>query len=300
MNTSTAVLVTGATGATGGATVRELLQRGIKVRAMVHKLDERSERLAALGVEIAQGDLLDFRFVRAALEGMQRAYFVFPVIPGIVTATGYFAEAANELGSEAIVNMSQITARREAESNASRDHWIAERLFDRSGVPVTHLRPTVFAEWLIYMAPRVAQEGCLTLPFGPVRQAVIAAEDQARVIATILLNPSPHRGQIYPLYGAEELTFAEMVDVMSDVLNRRISYRQIDFDSFEKPLLASGRGAFLAQHMRAVATDHRNGLFTGTNDLVERITGQRPLTVREFISKNKELFAPSSTQRAAS
>jgi NAD(P)H dehydrogenase (quinone) len=171
-------------------------------------------------------------------------------------------------------------------------------LFDRSGIPVTHLRPTVFAEWLLYFASQIAQDGCLTLPFGPVRQAVIAAEDQARVIATILLNPGPHQNQVYPLYGAEELTFAEMVEEMSEALNRSIRYHQIDFDSFEKGLIASGGEAFLAQHMRAVATDHGNGLFAGKNDVVEKITGREPLTVREFILKNKEMFRAPALQSA--
>ena len=293
-----AILVTGATGATGRATVAELQSRGIRVRALVHKIDSRSEQLSKLGAEVVEGDLLDFRSVRAALEGIERAYFLFPVIPGIVQAAGYFAQAANEVRLEAIVNMSQITARREAESHATRDHWIAERLFDRSGIPVTHLRPTVFAEWLIYFASRIAQESCLTLPFGPVRQAVIAAEDQARVIAKILANPGPHQNQVYPLYGAEELTFAEMVDEMSKALDRPIRYHQIDFDSFEKGLLASGGEAFLAQHMRAVAADHRNGLFAGKNDVVEKITGRKPLTIREFILKNREMFTTPSLQNA--
>src|SRR5579859_6611882 len=194
------VLVTGAAGATGRATVAELRSRRVAVRALVHRIDSRSEQLSKLGAEVVEGDLLDFLSVRSALEGMQRAYFLFPVIPGILQATGYFAEAAREVSLESIVNMSQVTARREAESRASRDHWIAERLFDRSGVPVTHLRPTVFAEWLLYFAPRIAETGCLALPFGPAKQAAIATEDLARVIVTILLDPGPHQKQIYSLY----------------------------------------------------------------------------------------------------
>jgi NAD(P)H dehydrogenase (quinone) len=293
-----AILVTGATGATGRATVAELQSSGIRVRALVHEIDARSEQLSRLGAEVVQGDLLDFQSVRSALEGMQRAYFLFPVIPGIVQAAGYFAQAANEVRLEAIVNMSQITARRDAESHATRDHWIAERLFDRSGISVTHLRPTVFAEWMIYFASRIAQDGCLALPFGTVKQAAIAAEDQGRVIATILVNPGPHKNQTYSLYGAEELTFPEMVDEMSKALDRPIRYQQIDFDSFEKGLLASGGEAFLAQHMRAVAADHRNGLFGGKNDVVEKITGRKPLTIREFILKNKQMFAAPPVQSA--
>jgi nucleoside-diphosphate-sugar epimerase len=40
----TSYLVTGATGATGGATARQLLAKGYRVRALAHRRDERSDR----------------------------------------------------------------------------------------------------------------------------------------------------------------------------------------------------------------------------------------------------------------
>ena len=85
-----------------------------------------------------------------------------------------------------------------------------------------------------------------------------------------------------------------MVAEMSEVLARPIQYKQIDFDTFKRGLTASGRGAFLAQHQKHVAIDHSNGIFAGKNDVVERLTGQKPLTIKEFISKNKEMFSLAS------
>jgi NAD(P)H dehydrogenase (quinone) len=97
--------------------------------------------------------------VSEALKGITAAYFVFPIqVPGILEATAFFAQAALEQGVGAIVNMSQITARRIAKSHAAQNHWIAERLFDRSGIPVTHLRPTLFAEWLTYLSQAIREQ----------------------------------------------------------------------------------------------------------------------------------------------
>jgi NAD(P)H dehydrogenase (quinone) len=79
--------------------------------------------------------LLHFESVRNALEGINAAYFVYPVHAGIIQATTYFAQAAKESGLSLVVNMSQISARQEAKSHAAQDHWIAERVFDWSGVP---------------------------------------------------------------------------------------------------------------------------------------------------------------------
>jgi NAD(P)H dehydrogenase (quinone) len=127
-------LICGATGSTGSKTVEFLLEAGVKVRAYVHRQDERSAALSALGAELVTGDLLDFEAVRRAMEGVKGAYFVYPVKPGILQATAYFAQAAKEAAVSAIVNMSQISARREAKSHAAQDHWISEQIPNWSGV----------------------------------------------------------------------------------------------------------------------------------------------------------------------
>src|SRR5216683_850606 len=147
--TQTKFLITGATGATGGDAARQLLEKQHAVRALAHRPDERSEQLQRLGAEVVFGDFLDFDSVRAALNGVQRAYFCYPISPGLVQATAQFAQAAKEAGVEVIVNMSQKSARSDAKSEAARQHWLSERVFDWSGVPTVHVRPVFFAEWLV-------------------------------------------------------------------------------------------------------------------------------------------------------
>jgi NAD(P)H dehydrogenase (quinone) len=288
------VLVTGATGDTGRATVDELLARGHRVRALAHGQDERSKRLQERGVEVVSGDLLDFGQVKAALNGVQRAYFVYPIRPGILQATAYFAQAAKEAGVDGIVNMSQKSAREDANSHAATDHWLAERVFDWSGVTVAHIRPTYFAEWLLYLAPMI-KAGLLHVPFGTGKHAPIAAEDQGRVIAGLLENPEAHKGKAYPLFGPVEYTYAETAQLLSRVLGKPVQYKQVDFEEFSKVLQNAGKNAgrensFLFQHLREVAIDHQNGIFEGTNDLVEKLGGRPPMTLEAFITKHRRAF----------
>lgn len=158
--TPTAVLIGGATGATGSAATKLLLEKGFPVRAFVHKDDERAHKLQALGAEIFVGELLDFRAVRRAFAGTKRAYFVYPMRPGLVQATAHYAQAALEAKAEFIVNMSQRTARPDALSDSALQHWLAERVFDWAGTPVTHLRPTAFNEWLLRRLQALARCSC--------------------------------------------------------------------------------------------------------------------------------------------
>ncbi|GGR22127.1 NmrA family NAD(P)-binding protein [Deinococcus ruber] len=222
-------LVTGAMGATGSAAVSALLGAGEHVRALAHREDERSAQLRRQGAEVIFGDLTDVHSVRAALRGVQRAYFNYPIAPGLVQAAAQFAQAAREAGVEAIVDMSQMIARDDAPSHAAFDHWLTERVFDWCGIGVTHLRPTFFAEWLLYLAPMIRQ-GTVYAPYGGGRTALISAEDQGRVIARILQHPAAHRGQTYTLVGPVEYTFAELAAEVGRVLGRHVGYQQVPIE----------------------------------------------------------------------
>src|SRR5262249_6062453 len=292
-------LITGATGATGGAAAEQLLEQGRRVGALVARAGERAGGLRKRGGGLVVGGLLEFASVRSAVENVDRAYFVYPIRPGLVHATAQFAQAAREAGIEAIVNMSQVSARSDAKSHSARDHWLAEQVLDWSGLNVTHIRPTYFAEWLLYLAPMIRQ-GAMYAPFTTGRHAPIAGEDQGRVIAGILQNPQSHRGQGYPPYGPIELTYEEIAQIVGRVLGRRIEYHSMPIEPWAELVAKASAGGpprndagslyaepdritgksgsdFLIQHLREVAIDHTNGVFAGTNDLVATIDGgERP------------------------
>src|SRR4051812_30544284 len=116
-------LITGAggsTGATGNHAVRQLLARKLPVRAFVFREDRRSEQLAELGAEIVVGDLRDIEAVRPAMQGVTRAYFVYPLAEGLLDAITVFAAAAKDAGVESIVNLSQVTASEDHASPVAR------------------------------------------------------------------------------------------------------------------------------------------------------------------------------------
>jgi uncharacterized protein YbjT (DUF2867 family) len=141
------------------------------------------------------------------------------------------------------------------------------------------------------------------MPFGTGKHAPIAAADQARVIAEILLSPEEHIGKIYPLYGEKEYTFAEIVAEINKVIGQPLRYEQVDAQEMKKITLGVEetsknrkrmeklRGNTLWQHFHEIAKDHQNGVFAGTNDTVLRITGQRPIGLPDFLKANKEAFA---------
>lgn len=291
MSSDSIILVTGATGQTGSKVVELLIQRGHRVRAMAHSADERAAKLEVLGAQVAVGDLLDPVDLELALKGATSAYFVYPVAPGLVEASALFAHMAPRCGVTSIVNMSQKPARRDAVSNSMRAHWLAERVFNWSPVPVTHIRATLFAEWLTIDPKSVAHDNVLRLPMGNGRHAPVSTRDLAYVIAGILEDPEPHRDTTYPVYGPVEMDHQEIAGVMSEVLGRTIRYEPVDDADFEANLRRLGWPDYLVQHLSQVVVDYRNNMFVGANDVVEKIGKTEPTTVASFVESNRDILS---------
>ncbi len=284
------LLITGATGKTGAPTVGLLRERGFRVRAFVHTLDDRATRLQEQGAEVIQGDLLDFDAVSSAVIGVTAAYFCCPPDPPrLLEATAVFAQAASEAGVGAVVNMSQISARRDGYPGA-REHWIAERLLDRTRLITTHLRPTMFADQLTWQWARHDGQGMLRLPFGDGKFAPIASADLARVIAAVLANPGPHDRQVYPLYGPEELNLDAIAQKMAQTLGIPVRYEAVDIPSFAAVLRAQGASPYLVQYLSNVAHAYQNNMFAGTNNLVEAISGTSPMTVEQYTAATRAAY----------
>ena len=290
------VLITGATGDTGGAAVKEAIKRGLAVRTMVHSKDDRSATLEKLGAEVVVGDLHEINTIRVAMEGIDAAYLVYPVQPGVIDATVYFAQAAKEAGVSAIVNLSERSASRTSASRASQDTWIAEQVLNWSALPVTHLRPTYFLEWLLYpwQLPIFLEKGILRMPAGKGRHAPIAAEDQGRVIAAILQNPAGHAGQAYSLFGPVEMDHDQMAEELTEALGRKIVFQNIPIADYCKSMETMGLPPYVVQHFEGAMDDYQHGMMAGMNDNVERLTGQKPMSVREFACVHLDQLNPKT------
>jgi uncharacterized protein YbjT (DUF2867 family) len=261
---------------------------------MVHGKDDRSAALEKLGVEVVVGDLHDIDTIREAMEGIDAAYLVYPVQAGLIDATVNFAHAAREADVSAIVNLSQRSADRNSKSNSCKETFIAEQVLNWSGLAVTHLRPTYFLEWLLYpfQLPLFVEKGILRLPVGKGRHAPIAAEDQGRVIAAILQNPSEHKGQTYPLFGPVEMDHEQMASELSEALARKIVFQDVPIDEYCKSLETMGVSAYMIQHFWGAMDAYQHGVMSGMNNNVERLTGRKPMSVGEFARAHSDVLNP--------
>ncbi|MFQ3562172.1 NAD(P)H-binding protein [Streptomyces gramineus] len=284
------ILVTGAgggVGGVGGTVVQELRRRAVPVRALVHHDDERATALRALGgVEVVVGDLTRGADVAAALDGCRRAYYGMSPSPDYLEATATVAAAALADGRlELLVHMSQMTVSQmtltsTAESHQQRLHWLSEHVLNWSGLPVVHVRPTVFMENPLFGVLAVAsvrRDDTVRLPFGTARTSPVAAGDVAAVVIRLLLDPAPRTGRVYELTGAASRDMTAIAAEISEALGRTVTYVDVPYDEWvERDLKPLGLSPHLVDHIATMARLHRENRYDRATDDVTDLLGRPP------------------------
>jgi uncharacterized protein YbjT (DUF2867 family) len=287
------VLVAGAAGGMQGATGRRvaelLLADGIPVRAFVRAHDERAGQLQQLGADLAVGDLREIAHVEPAMEGVDRVFFTYPVLDGLLEATAVVAAAARAAGVRRLVEVSQLRPRTDALSPRTRQHWVSEKVFDAAGIGAVHLRATVFFENIGALAAAGSATGELAVPLGPADNAIplVAAADVARVAAVLLAGSLRPAEPAYHLVGAVP-TLGELVTEFGAAQGAPLRYVNVDPQVWQEQMLAQGSTAHTVDHLsrlwqalRSVARTNP-AAYEVTPD-VEQVTGNPPETLREFL-----------------
>lgn len=296
MVASNLVLISNA-GDVGRTVLDQLRAQDVPTRVMVRRDDARAAELRVLGAEVVIGDLTRPETVAAALEGVGRMYFAMPVSPDQLLAATVVASVAREHGElDGLVDMSQMTvsqmtATSTEESDQQRLHWLSEQVFDWSGLPVVHVRPTAFLDNPLFTtlaARSIRDNGTIALPFGTGRTSPIAVDDVARVVATVLRDPAPHIGHVYELTGPRTVDMNEMAEEFSRALGRPVSYVDVPLDRWRTEVLSkAGLPPHTEQHIATMARLHRENRYDRTSDDVERVTGVPARTIEAFVAARR-------------
>jgi uncharacterized protein YbjT (DUF2867 family) len=295
------ILVTGAAGGSQGSTGRQvtslLLEQGIPVRALVHKVDARSDDLGKQGAEVVEGDLLNPASVQAALRNIKRAYFTYPVADGLLEAAAIFAAAARDAGLELLVNNSQFQGTpndpafrdlQHAPSFRNLQHRLADRIFDWAQVRAVHVQaPPYYENVRALVSGSVAEKSTVLLPWGADTTVIplVSAADVSRVAATLLASPGAPLQSVYPLVG-ETPTVREMVEALGRAIGRPIRYVAITDEQWANAV---------KERINPHALDHLTHLWQyfrrgeqrfQVTDAIRTVTGRNPQTLEEFFRVN--------------
>jgi uncharacterized protein YbjT (DUF2867 family) len=305
---SEAILVTGAAGGNQGSTgfrVTQLLrEQGHTVRALVHRLDARSDRVRELGAEVVAGDLHDLQSISQAMAGIRRAYFTFPVEEGLLQAAATFAAAARAADVEQVVNLSQWLQPSGAQPTPHQTrHWLVEQIFDWASVGAVHLDATVFYEnlslWAQLSLPRT---GAIAMPWGPEQTKIplVGAEDVAAVAAAVLSGPLLPNGTVIRLMGGG-VACSEIAEAFSELLGRSVRYVEISDEQWASAAPATGASAIAVEHLAHLWRYLRTRppeyqAFYQPTEAFDRFLGHGPTSLPEYLNDHRDVFAEAAAR----
>lgn len=281
------IMLTGATGKIGGETAKQLIAKGVKLRALVRDAGKAAD-LKAAGVELVIGDIADADTVREALNGADKAFLLLPNGEHQEANEKQFTDLCVAEGVRHLVKMSSMEAVPTARTPIPRAHWTVEEYIRASGLGWTMVKPNFFMQNLLASAKSIKEQGRFSLPMGDGTTGMADARDIGAVCAEVLAG-NGHAGKSYEITGPELLTFKQVAERFSEVLDRKIEYVPMPMAQFRermnqilKPWHLNAV-CELFQEIADIGLDH-------TTDTFKKLIGREPMSVKKFIEDHVALF----------
>lgn len=279
------ILVTGATGTVGREVVIQLLAAGEQVRGMTRnpstaKLDAR--------VELVKGDFAAPDTLAKAVDGVER---VFSLTFGPQTGTHErdLAGLAKKAGVRHIVKLSAMGGDGETKNAIRKWHEQGEEAIKETGISWTVVRPGGFMSNALHWRETVRTQGKVFSNYGDGKLPSVHPRDIAAV-AVRALTSDGHERKTYHLTGPEALSVGEQVDILSEVLGRRIEYVPITDEVARKGMEKAGMPALLIDALIPFATFIRSGRAAEVLPTVEEVTSRPALTFLDWAREHAEAF----------
>ena len=280
-------LVTGATGNIGRYVVKELEILNKDVRVASSNLNRAKEIFKDNKCETVKFDFLDSSTFDKALDGVEGIFLVRP--PKLANPEKDmvpFLKAAKENGVKKIVFISLLGV----EKNPVVPHRKIEKMIKELGVAYCFLRPSFFMQNLnTNHEEEIRDRDELFIPVGKAKTSFVDTRDIA-LAAAITLTEDKYNNQSFTLTGSEAIDYYEVGNILSEVLSRRIKYKNPGFLEFRKYRIQRGTPKNFANVMMFLYIMTKLGTAKYITKDLEEIIKKKPTLFKEYAKDHKSFW----------
>lgn len=286
------ILVTGATGQFGSKAIDHLLNKGVKnsqIAALVRDT-AKAINLKEKGVELRSGDYADFNSLVKAFQGIEKLLLVSSNDRAAVeNRTGHHInviKAAKAAGVKHIVYTSFVRKPGFEESAIAafqNSHVQTEDFLKSSGIDYTILQNGIYLEMIPIFAGKVAETGVIVYPAGQGKASWVLREELAEAAAHVLTTEG-HQNKTYALTNTTAVSFSEIAEALSVVLNKKVEYQSPSINQFEAILKQAGVPDMYIGMFTMWATAEAQGALDLEDATLSSFLGRKPTTVKQFIT----------------
>ena len=281
------IIVTGATGHIGNELVRLLSEKNVSVRALTR--DPRRARPMG-GVDWVKGDLAEPDSLPGLFRGATRMFLLTSNSEDMRALQVNAIEAARAAGVAHVVKGSALGASDHSKSPIGKAHYEVERALQESGIAWTILRPHVFMQNFLDIAPTIVRGGRIRAASGDGKIPFVDARDIAAVAAIALTAPG-HEGKRYVLTGPEALSYGDVARIIGKAVGRPMEYVAESLEEARERLVRAGAPTWMIESTLALAVYQRAGGPTAEiSKTIEEVLGRPPRSFAQFVKDYASVF----------
>lgn len=281
------ILVTGATGHLGTATINQLLKKvpATQVAALARS-EEKAAGLKARGVDVRIGDFNDTASLNAAMQGITKVLLISTVSEQRLQEHINVVDAAKRAGVKHIlytgiamkdINTSAIKA-------LMNSHFETEDYIKQSGLTYTLLRNSLYADVLPMFVGEAVFENGIALPGGNGKATYALRREMGEAAANILASDG-HENKTYHITGSDTYSYADVAAILSELSGKDVTYTDVPQDEFAAQLKAAGLPDFAIFLTGGFATDTKNNQFDNTTNDLEQLLGRKPADLKTALKE---------------
>ena len=283
------ILITGSAGKTGLHIARNLVNKGYKIKAFLHK-QEYIEKLKLYGVNnYFVGDIRNENDVEKSLGDVNSVYYICPnATPDEFLLGKLFIEKSRNIGIEHFIYHSVLYP----QIGKMPHHWnklLVEEELINSGLNYTIIQPAIYMQNLLGQIDSSQKSTTITLPYNSnSKLSMVDLDDVGQVVTTMVLNPK-HYHATYSLIGEAAISYNDIKDIFKDKINKNIDITEINLTKWEHNALQSGFSQEKISILKKMFEYYDRYGFIGNTNILECLLGHKPTSIKEFITKNYQI-----------
>ncbi|HEX4340531.1 MAG TPA: SDR family oxidoreductase [Polyangiaceae bacterium] len=288
-----ALLVTGASGHLGRSVIECLLAGAAKGRPIIAttRSPDKLADFAARGVEVRAADFEQGASLDDAFKGADRMLLISTDAldrPGRRLEQHVAAiAAAKKAGVRHVVYTSLTNPGPESLVTIAPDHRETEAALAEASFGHTILRNNFYTEYLLPGLPYAVKSGGFANAYGNGGVGYVSREDCARIAGAALAADFDGRA-VHDVTGPAAITQTELAAIVSELTGRKVTYTAIDGATSKAHLVAAGLPAPVADLLVSFELAGAKGQLAVASTAVETLIGKKPISVRDFLTKNVE------------
>jgi len=284
------ILITGATGNLGNATIDFLLAKGARLGTIAALVRERKKAVDLLlkGIIVRIGDYDNYASLVDAFKGIHKLLLVSGTdLENRGKQHANVLMAAKQAGVKHVLYTS-YERKNETENSPvaflAHTHSYTEKVIKESGIPYTIFRNNIYTDTLPFYLGEKVPETSVVFPAGETPAAFTLRSDMAEAMANVLMSEG-HENKEYFLSNTENVSLREIADALSDLAGKTIIYNSPDTHTYIKAMVEMGVPRKHAALFADIAEGIKQGEFYSEKTDLENLLQRKPSSVKEFLKQ---------------